>query len=189
MALRDAIDEEISKEALPTIVQVGVDVLRERAADVAASEIETEEMRRLVQTMVAVMRSAPGVGLAAPQIGVGLRLFVIEDRAEYMARANPVDLEERGRVPVPLKVFFNPVLRLLGDRKASYYEGCLSVEGFVALVERSHEVEIEGLDEHGVPHAWRVTGWPARILQHETDHLDGTLYIDRMQTRTFTKVT
>lgn len=175
-------------EAPPSIVQVGADVLRARAADVPPADIATAEMRRLVQTMVEVMRSAPGVGLAAPQIGVGLRVFVMEDRAEYMARVKAEALEERGRVPVPLKVFFNPVLRLLGARTATYLEGCLSVEGFVALVERSHEVEIEGLDEHGAPHAWRVSGWPARILQHETDHLDGTLYIDRMQTRSFAKI-
>ncbi len=173
---------------LPEIVQVGAEVLRARAAEVPLADITSSEMQRLVKTMIEVMRVAPGVGLAAPQIGVGLRLFVLEDKPEYMARTTAADREARGRVPVPLKVFFNPVLRLLGERKATYLEGCLSVAGFVALVERSFEAEIEGTDEHGAPHAWRVGGWPARILQHETDHLDGTLYIDRMQTRSFAKV-
>jgi peptide deformylase len=175
-------------DVLPPIVQVGADVLRARAAEVPPADIATKEMQRLVATMIDVMRDAPGVGLAAPQIGVSLRLFVMEDKPDYMSRVAAAELEKRGRVPVPLKVFFNPVLRLLGDRTATFLEGCLSVDGFVAQVERSVEVEIEGLDEHGAPHAWRVSGWPARILQHETDHLEGTLYIDRMQTRSFAKV-
>lgn len=66
-----------------------------------------------------------------------------------------------------------------------FFEGCLSVKGFVGLVDRSLEVEVSGLDEKAQPQTWRVRGWPARILQHEVDHLDGTLYIDRMKTRSF----
>ena len=72
-----------------------------------------------------------------------------------------------------------------GDAKAMFFEGCLSVNGYVGLVERSLEVEVTGLDEHGAPVTWRARGWPARILQHEVDHLDGTLYVDRMATRSF----
>ena len=66
-----------------------------------------------------------------------------------------------------------------------FFEGCLSVKGYVGLVERSAEVEVTGVDENGAPQTWRVRGWPARILQHEVDHLEGTLYIDRMETRSF----
>jgi peptide deformylase len=69
-----------------------------------------------------------------------------------------------------------------------FFEGCLSVDGYAALVERYREVEVTGLDEHGAPVVWHATGWPARILQHEVDHLDGALYIDRMLTRTFATV-
>ncbi len=135
--------------------------------------------------MIATMRAAPGVGLAAPQIGVGLRVIVLEDREELQKNLTPTELRERERVPFSTRVFFNPVLKPIGDETATFFEGCLSVKGFVGLVERSLEVEVSGLDENGEPQTWRVRGWPARILQHEVDHLDGTLYIDRMKTRSF----
>ena len=79
----------------------------------------------------------------------------------------------------------NPVLRPIGEARASFFEGCLSVQGYVGLVDRSLEVEVTATDERGAPVVWRVRGWPARILQHEVDHLDGTLYVDRMFTRSF----
>ncbi len=170
---------------LPPIVQTGDPVLRSRALELPAEQINTPEVQRLIDVMVAVMRAAPGVGLAAPQIGIPLRIIVLEDQPE---RAGLTDEEqdERGRVGFALKVFINPELKLLGTATATFYEGCLSVDGFAALVERRLEAEITGLDRHGAPQTWRVSGWPARILQHEVDHLEGTLYIDRMQSRTFT---
>jgi peptide deformylase len=131
------------------------------------------------------MRKAPGVGLAAPQIGIGLSLIVLEDAEQLMSRLSPEDRAARGRVPFPLKAIANPVLRVVGDAKATFFEGCLSVNGYMALVERALEVEVEGRDERGDPVTWRVSGWPARILQHECDHLAGTLYVDRMIARTF----
>lgn len=170
---------------LPRIMQAGNIVLRTRAAEVPPDAIASREMRDLVSTMVAVMRAAPGVGLAAPQIGVGLRVIVLEDREDLMGRLAPEDRAVRGRVPVPLRVIFNPVLTPIGDKRATFFEGCLSVGGFMALVERALEVEVTGLDEVGDPLKWRVSGWPARILQHEVDHIDGSLYIDRMLTRSF----
>ncbi|MEJ7731788.1 MAG: peptide deformylase [Polyangiaceae bacterium] len=172
---------------LPAIVQAGQPVLRHRAQEIDPARIGSDEMQALVETMVAVMRDAPGVGLAAPQIGLGLRLIVLEDRPEYMARRPPEELADRERVPLPLRVIINPVLRAIVDgappRAATHFEGCLSVSGYMALVERHREVEVTGLDEHGQPLRWRVAGWPARILQHEVDHLDGTLYVDRMRPR------
>jgi peptide deformylase len=143
------------------------------------------EMQRLVDIMIDVMQDAPGVGLAAPQIAVPLRVIVLEDRPEFIANAKPAELDARGRVAFDTKVFFNPVLEVIGDDKATFVEGCLSVSGFAAQVERALEVEVTGLDRHANPQTWRVRGWPARILQHECDHLDGTLYLDRMKTRTF----
>src|SRR5262249_38214980 len=85
----------------------------------------------------------------------------------------------------PLKVFFNPVLRPVGEERATFFEGCLSVEGYMALVERHLRVELTALDERADPVRWEVSGWPARILQHEVDHRRGMLYVDRMITRTF----
>lgn len=167
------------------IVQVGAPVLRSPAQDVPLERIGTPEFQALVLRMVRAMREAPGVGLAAPQIGVPWRVLVLEDREELMASLTPEERAERERVPVPLRVFVNPTLTPVGDERVTFFEGCLSVAGFAGLVERWREVEISGLDAQGLPVTWRVRGWPARILQHEVDHLAGTVYVDRMHTRSF----
>lgn len=167
------------------IVQAGNPVLRARAAEVPADRITTPEMQALVTKMIATMRAAPGVGLAAPQVGVPLRVIVLEDREELLEYLTPAERRERERTPFDLRVIFNPVLSPQGDARATFFEGCLSVHGWVGLVERSAEVEVTGLDARAAPVTWRVRGWPARILQHEVDHLDGALYVDRMLTRSF----
>jgi peptide deformylase len=169
----------------PPIVQTGAPGLRARAQEVDAARISTKEMQDLVATMIATMRAAPGVGLAAPQIGVPLRVIVLEDREELQKYLTPDERRERERAPFPTRVFFNPVVKPVGEDRAMFFEGCLSVKGFVGLVDRSLEVEVSGLDQNAAPQTWRVRGWPARILQHEVDHLEGTLYIDRMKTRSF----
>ncbi len=173
---------------LPPIVQAGAPVLRNRAREVLPEEIATPAFRALVQTMIETMRAAPGVGLAAPQIGVDWRVIVLEDRPELLKTLTDEEKRERERVAFPTRVFVNPVLRSIGEDRAMFFEGCLSVKGFVGLVDRSREVEVSGLDENGTPQTWTVKGWPARILQHEVDHLEGTLYIDRMKTRSFATV-
>ncbi len=170
------------------IVQTGDLVLRARAAEVPVEQIATREFQELVATMIATMRDAPGVGLAAPQIGLPLRVIVLEERDEQLAKVSEADLRLRERIPFKTRVFVNPILRSVGDERVTFFEGCLSVEGYVALVERSREVTVTGLDEHGSSQTWQVRGWPARILQHEVDHLNGTLYIDRMLSRSFSTV-
>lgn len=167
------------------ITQTGDPVLRSVAQDVPVERISTPEFQALLVKMVATMRAAPGVGLAAPQIGVPWRVLVMEDREELMTSLTAKEREERERLPVPVRVFINPTLTPIGEDKVTFFEGCLSVAGFAGLVERYHEVEVSGLDGLGQPQTWRVKGWPARILQHEVDHLLGTLYIDRMVTRSF----
>jgi peptide deformylase len=167
------------------IVQTGNPVLRARAKDVTPEQIATPDFQALIVRMTDAMRKAPGVGLAAPQLGVSLRVLVLEDRTELQTSLTPQELEERERKPVPLRVFINPTLTPIGEDRATFFEGCLSVAGYAALVERWKEVEVSGLDEKGQPQTWRVRGWPARILQHEVDHLEGTLYIDRMISRSF----
>ncbi|MDY7231819.1 peptide deformylase [Hyalangium rubrum] len=168
------------------IVQTGEPVLRQRARELTPEEIASPHVQGLIALMRDTMRDAPGVGLAAPQVGVGIRLVVVEDRAEYQAGFPPEELARRGRKPVDFHVLINPELVIEDPTLVEFHEGCLSVNGFAALVPRARGVRVEALDENGAPVSISAQGWYARILQHEVDHLDGALYLDRMETRSFT---
>ena len=168
------------------IVQAGNPVLRQQARPLSHSEIAGKEIQNLIESMRACMREAPGVGLAAPQVGLPLQLAVIEDREEYHKDASAEQLRERERRPVPFHAIINPTLTEIPGEKVEFFEGCLSLTGFSALVPRARRVRVECLDEHGKKKVIEAAGWYARILQHEIDHLHGGLYIDRMRSRTFT---
>ena len=168
------------------IVQAGDPVLRERSRELTKDEIKSPEVQRLIELMRDTMHEAPGVGLAAPQVGVSIQLAVIEDQPEYLAHHSAEELAATQRSVVPFHVIINPKLTLLGNESAQLFEGCLSVEGYQAIVDRSLKVRVECLNERGEEVTINAQGWYARILQHEIDHLNGTLYIDRMKTRTFT---
>ncbi|HEX6649357.1 MAG TPA: peptide deformylase [Pyrinomonadaceae bacterium] len=170
------------------IVQTGHPVLRNVARQISVDEIRSESTQRLIAAMRDTMRAAPGVGLAAPQIGESIQLAVIEDRSEYIKDIASEQLEVRQRSPIDFHVIINPKLTLLGESSVDFFEGCLSVEGYAAIVRRSAAVRVECLNERAEPITITAQGWYARILQHEIDHLNGTLYIDRMQTRSFTNV-
>jgi peptide deformylase len=167
------------------IVQAGDPVLRQQSRPLTKEEIGSPSIQQLIVLMRDAMREAPGVGLAAPQVGVPIQLAVIEDRAEYIDGLSEDELAERQRAAIPFHVIINPKLSFLDDSSAEFFEGCLSVEGFSAIVNRRLKVRVECLNEHGKQTILEAQGWYARILQHEIDHLNGTLYIDRMKTRTF----
>jgi peptide deformylase len=167
----------------PGISQAGDPVLRLKAAPVGPERLRTRELDALIETMVATMREANGVGLAAPQIGVSLQVFVFEETERVLAL--PEERAEKERFPFPLTVFLNPTLRAIGDEQTTFFEGCLSIDGYTALVTRSREVEVSGLDLNGDPQTLSLRGWPARIAQHEYDHLQGILFTDRMLPRSF----
>jgi peptide deformylase len=167
------------------IVEIGDPVLRAPARLLSAEEVTSPRIVELVDLMRETMRDAPGVGLAAPQVGEPVQIAVIEDRVEYHAGLAPEDLAARDRAPVPFHVIVNPRLTVLDPEPAVFPEGCLSVPGFVAHVARSRAVRVEALDHRGAPVRIDARGWYARILQHEIDHLRGTLYVDRMDSRTF----
>lgn len=164
---------------------MGEPVLRQRARPLSNEEIALPETQQLITSMRETMRDAPGVGLAAPQVGLPLQLAVIEDRPEY-SKDIPADrLAERERQAVPFQILINPVIVDQSPEEVEFFEGCLSLGGFTALVKRSRNVTVEYLDERGQPCRIEAQGWYARILQHEIDHLHGRLYIDRMEARTF----
>ncbi len=168
------------------IVQAGEPVLRERGRELTKDEIRSPEIQQLIEFMRDTMHEAPGVGLAAPQVGVSIQLAVIEDQPEYLAHHSAEELATLQRSAVPFHVIINPKLTLLDNGSAQFFEGCLSVEGYQAVVERALDVRVECLNERAEEVTINAHGWYARILQHEIDHLNGTLYIDRMNTRTFT---
>jgi peptide deformylase len=167
------------------IVEAGHPVLRQRAAPLTPADLRSSALVALIEAMRETMRDAPGVGLAAPQIGQPLSLAVIEDRAEYQERLEEVDLREREREPVPFHVIANPRLTIIDPTPKAFIEGCLSVPGYAAVTARARAVRVEALDHRGEPIVIEAKGWYARILQHEIDHLEGTLYVDRMDSRTF----
>lgn len=164
------------------IVQVGDPVLRAVAAPVAVTDLPA--LAQLVAEMRDTMRAAPGVGLAAPQIGKSLALAVIEDAPALHANMTPEQLAARERAAVPFHVIVNPVLTPVGAEIVEAFEGCLSFKGFVMVVPRFRSVRVEALDERGIPHIIEASGWYARILQHEIDHLNGIVCCDRMDPRT-----
>ena len=145
------------------ILKYGDDVLHERAQNVGAL---TPEIARLVDDMIETMYAAPGVGLAAPQIGVPLRIFVADISV--------------GRDPDGLMVFVNPEF-VERDGMQLEEEGCLSVPGFNATVVRPSRVVLKGLDRAGHEHRREGVALLARAFQHEMDHLDGMVFIDRLR--------
>ena len=166
------------------IVQAGDPVLRKQSRALTKKEISSASIQYLIELMRNTMREAPGVGLAAPQIGQSIQLAVIEDRVEYIAEHSPDALEKYQRTGVPFHVIINPKLSFVGNSSVQFFEGCLSVEGFQAVVNRALKVRVDCLNERGEEVTINAQGWYARILQHEIDHLNGTLYVDRMNSRT-----
>jgi peptide deformylase len=167
------------------IVQVGDPVLREIARTLTSAEIGSPQIQRLISDMRETMHEAPGVGLAAPQIGVPLQLAVIEDKEDYFKDIARRDLEERERQPTGFQVIINPKITFVSEAVVEFFEGCLSLPRFLAIVPRARSVRVQCLNENGEPKLIEATGWYARILQHEIDHLRGNLYMDRMRSRTF----
>ncbi|MFE7752965.1 peptide deformylase [Streptomyces sp. NPDC057428] len=187
--LVDLVEKLLSGPRPLPIVCAGDPVLR-RPATSYEGQLGAERLARLVEAMKESMRAAPGVGLAAPQVGIPLRLAVIEDPVELPPELRgtrpemPVEVREvRGRVPLPFRVLVNPLYESVGERRAAFFEGCLSVPGWQAVVARHAHVRLRGEDEAGRSFDEEFSGWPARIVQHETDHLDGTLYLDRAELR------
>ena len=168
------------------IVQIGEEVLRRPANELSRDEILSAKIQELIEHMRDTMRNAPGVGLAAPQVGVPLQLAVIEDREEYHKKLTPAQLSERQRRPTPFHVIINPRVISADNLGVEFFEGCLSVAGYSAIVPRSRLVALEYLNERAERKTVEAAGWYARILQHEIDHLSGVLYVDRMRTGTFT---
>ncbi|AKV55007.1 peptide deformylase [Bifidobacterium actinocoloniiforme DSM 22766] len=167
---------QAGEDLIVPIVQLGEPVLRQEAVEYRG-QLKRKTLLKLIESMRRTMLDAPGVGLAAPQIGLGLAFAVIEDH-QRDSEDDPREIAE-----LPFRAIINPHYEPIGDKKASFYEGCLSFSGYQAVRERWLDVQASWEDETGKRHEERLHGWPARIFQHETDHLRGEVYIDQAQTR------
>jgi len=170
--------------AIRKIAQLGEPLLRERSRPVPLEELGSEKLRSLIDDMIETMRDADGVGLAAPQVYEPLRLAVIE-------------VNENPRYPtipaVPLMVLVNPVVtpeiapgELTAENAVEMFEGCLSVQGVRGRVRRPRRVRVTAHDRNGQPFEFVWEGVRAAIVQHELDHLDGVLFVDRADPRSLT---
>jgi peptide deformylase len=162
--------------AVREIVTIGDPVLRERAREVAPEELRSPEMQEVIDDLIETKRSANGAGLAANQVGERLRVAVAE-----VEGTNP-------RYPykpeIPLTVMVNPVIEPVDDEKIEINEGCLSVPDLRGYLERHAAIRVRYLDRDGVEHTDVRRGLTAGTLQHEVDHLDGVLFVDRADPRT-----
>ncbi|MBM6699700.1 peptide deformylase [Bifidobacterium pullorum subsp. saeculare] len=172
--------KEGGKERILPIVQAGEPVLRQRCA-AYTGQLSKRTLAKLIDTMHVTMLEAPGVGLAGPQIGLGLALAVVEDHAGEGDENDPREAAE-----FPFHVIINPKYTPVGEQTRSFFEGCLSFDGYQAVRRRWLDIDAEWDDEDGNHHKERLHGWPARIFQHETDHLSGELYIDKAEIRSLT---
>jgi peptide deformylase len=152
--------------AIRKVAQLGHPVLRKVAAEVSPEQIASPDFQRLCDDLLETMHAYEGLGLAAPQIHESLRLLVFQ-----------LD-EEDGPI-----FLINPVVKPLTTQTSAGYEGCLSLTNMRGRVERPKSVRVEALDREGTKFAFLAHGWAARVVQHECDHLDGVLYLDRADPR------
>jgi len=153
------------------IVTLPNKILRTRAQPVTKYDAQ---LQLLIEEMIETMRDAPGVGLAAPQIGQSIKLTVIETLAEIDEDGNEIE-DSRD-----LYVITNPEIVWTSRETVDGIEGCLSIPGYLGEVERYESIRVRAQDRHGKKLKLRLEGWTARIFQHEIDHLNGVLYIDRL---------
>ncbi len=158
--------------AIRTIVTLPDPVLRRRARPVTKFD---KNLQILIDDMIETMRNAPGVGLAAPQVGVSERVIVVE----YAEPEEVEEGEEPKEVEPKLYVMVNPEIVKASPETIVSVEGCLSIPTLVGEVERAHEVRLKGLNRRGQPMKLKAEGWLARIFQHEIDHINGVVFTDR----------
>jgi len=157
--------------AILKVARIGNPVVRAATRALSEAQIRSDEIQRLIDDMAETLREYEGVGLAAPQIHLGLRLAVIEVLAS----------DARAEGGVPFTVLVNPVVSPLGDEKLPGWEGCLSIPDLRGLVPRFARLRLDAQDREARPYSLEAGGFFARVIQHECDHLDGGVYLDRMQ--------
>lgn len=159
--------------AIRKILRVGNPLLRKPSEDVTEDEVITKDFKKLIRDMFETMKHAEGVGLAAPQIGILKKILVVGMESENRRYKEAPE--------VPSQIVLNPVIEPLTEEVSGFWEGCLSVPGLRGYVERPTKIKMTWRDEKFEEHSEVIHGFRAVVLQHECDHLDGTLYIDRLK--------
>ncbi|XP_004529192.1 peptide deformylase, mitochondrial-like [Ceratitis capitata] len=175
----------INKPPYDHFTQIGDPVLRTKASKVPEDLITSKEVKVIAEKMVKVLKKFDCVGVAAPQIGISLRIIVMEFREGLKEHFSLPVYEARKMSTLPLTVLLNPSMSVTNYQKHKHPEGCMSVRGYSAEVERYDSVSLKGTNLDGIEVNIELSGWNARIAQHEMDHLDGKLYIDIMDRSTF----
>jgi peptide deformylase len=168
----DCIILEATTLAVRKVLRMGHPVLRQPASPLGPADIASDETTRLIVDMIDTLHDYGGIGLAAPQVGEPVRLAIVEI---------PESGSRYGDLPgMPLTAFVNPVITVLDAETAGFWEGCLSVPGLRGFVERPQKIRVDYLDLAGRAQSVELGGFLATVFQHEFDHLDGKLYIDRI---------
>ncbi|KAG0715292.1 Peptide deformylase, mitochondrial [Chionoecetes opilio] len=184
-AYRNILNPKPVKPPFLHVCQVGDPVLRSVAEPVEVEHLNCPELKQIILQMKQVMKRYDSVGLAAPQIGIPLRILLLEFKPERKEEFGADIYATREMSPLPLTVLINPKMDVVDYNKVEFPESCESVRGFSALVPRYKSVSLSGVDQNGEPVKLQGKGWLARMIQHEMDHLDGKLYIDCMTAKTF----
>ena len=161
--------------AILKVARMGHPILRAKALPIPPDQIVTAPVQRLIDDMFETMREYSGIGLAAPQVHSGLRVFVAGLREGDVGQAVPDDGE------MPFMALINPELAMVGEATDEGWEGCLSIPDIRGLVPRAPSVRVQAFDRTGKRVTFTASGLPARVIQHENDHLDGVLFFDRMR--------
>jgi peptide deformylase len=159
------------------VARMGHPVLRTPATPIDPADIKSPAVQQLIDDMFETMKEYNGVGLAAPQVHEGLRLFV----AGFAPRARDEDEDDDEDARVPLMTLINPEITPIGGETDEDWEGCLSIPEIRGRVTRYKEIEVKAYDRRGRRISIRAKNFTARVIQHETDHLDGVLFLDRME--------
>jgi peptide deformylase len=159
--------------AILKVAHMGHPVLRARARPLEAAEIRSPAVQQLIDDMLETMAEYQGVGLAAPQVHKSVRLFV--------AGFPEPDDDEQEEPEVPLMVLINPEITAVGKETSEDWEGCLSIPDIRGRVPRARQIVVRAYDRNGKRLEIKASNFTARVIQHETDHLDGVLFFDRMK--------
>ena len=169
--------------AVREVIKMGHPTLRVKATPVDPEEIQTPEFKQLVADMFETMEAEDGIGIAAPQIGISKQVAIVgipKDNPRYPE----VETDEDEEPDFDILVVINPTVTVIDEAKSGFWEGCLSVPGLRGYVERPSKIKVDFTDMDGKQHSKEVDGFAATVFQHELDHLDGILYVDRVEDKT-----